>query len=72
MLDREIIKALLEIKAVELRVDKENWFTWASGIKSPIYCDNRLTMSYPKIRKQIAEGFSWNSNCWYSTCCMDK
>ena len=57
MLDREIIKALLEIKAVELRVDKENWFTWASGIKSPIYCDNRLTMSYPKIRKQIAEGF---------------
>jgi len=57
MLDREIIKALLDIKAVELRVDKENWFTWASGIKSPIYCDNRLTMSYPKIRKQIAEGF---------------
>ena len=57
MLDREIINALLEIKAVELRVDKENWFTWASGIKSPIYCDNRLTMSYPKIRKQIAEGF---------------
>ena len=57
MLDKEIIKALLDIKAVELRVDKENWFTWASGIKSPIYCDNRLTMSYPKIRKQIAEGF---------------
>jgi len=57
MLDREIINALLDIKAVELRVDKENWFTWASGIKSPIYCDNRLTMSYPKIRKQIAEGF---------------
>ena len=54
MLDREIINALLDIKAVELRVDKENWFTWASGIKSPIYCDNRLTMSYPKIRKQIA------------------
>jgi len=57
MLDKEIINALLDIKAVELRVDKENWFTWASGIKSPIYCDNRLTMSYPKIRKQIAEGF---------------
>lgn len=58
MLDREIIKALLEIKAVELKIDKENWFTWASGIKSPIYCDNRLVMSYPKIRKQVAEGFA--------------
>ena len=46
MLDREIINALLEIKAVELRVDKENWFTWASGIKSPIYCDNRLTSQF--------------------------
>ena len=57
MLDREIIKLLLEIKAVELRADKKNWFTWTSGIKSPIYCDNRLTMSFPKIRKQIAEGF---------------
>ncbi len=57
MLDREIIKSLLEIKAVELRVEKENWFTWTSGIKSPIYCDNRLTMSYPKIRKQVANGF---------------
>lgn len=58
MLDREIINSLLEIKAVELRVDKENWFTWTSGIKSPIYCDNRLIMSYPKIRKQVAEGFA--------------
>lgn len=57
MLDKEIIKLLLEIKAVELRVDKEKWFTWASGIKSPIYCDNRLTMSYPKVRKIIAESF---------------
>lgn len=57
MLDREIINSLLEIKAVELRVEKEKWFTWTSGIKSPIYCDNRLIMSYPKIRKQVAEAF---------------
>lgn len=57
MLDKEIINLLLEIKAVELRADKKDWFTWTSGIKSPIYCDNRLIMSYPKIRKQVAEGF---------------
>lgn len=58
MTDREIMNLLLEIKAVELRTDKEKWFTWASGIKSPIYCDNRLIISYPKIRKQIAESFA--------------
>lgn len=58
MTDREIMNLLLEIKAVELRTDKEKWFTWASGIKSPIYCDNRLIISYPKIRKKIAESFT--------------
>jgi len=46
-----IAKDLLSIKAVFLR--PENPFTWASGIKSPIYCDNRLTLSYPKIRKNV-------------------
>ena len=56
-MEKRIIELLLEIKAVELRVDKKDWFTWTSGIKSPIYCDNRLIMSYPKIRKQVAEGF---------------
>ena len=48
----EIAHALLSIGAVELRPN--NPFTWASGIKSPIYCDNRLTMSSPVVRKQIA------------------
>ncbi|MFC5467193.1 orotate phosphoribosyltransferase [Cohnella suwonensis] len=47
---------LLEIGAVALRPNEP--FTWTSGIISPIYCDNRLTMSYPEIREAIAEGFA--------------
>lgn len=42
---------LLEIKAIELK--PENPFTWASGWKSPIYCDNRKVLSYPKIRQDV-------------------
>lgn len=53
---KEIAKDLLKINAVKLSPDKP--FTWASGIKSPIYCDNRLTISYPQIRKQIAKGIA--------------
>lgn len=52
----EIAKGLLEIKAVFLSPDEP--FTWASGIKSPIYCDNRLTLGYPVLRDQIAKGLS--------------
>lgn len=48
---REVAKALLEIKAVFLSPEKP--FTWASGIKSPIYCDNRLILSSPKARKVV-------------------
>jgi orotate phosphoribosyltransferase len=51
---RKIAKALLSIQAVFLRPQEP--FTWASGIKSPIYCDNRLTLSYPKVRTQIENG----------------
>ena len=50
-----IAKDLLDIKAVFLRPNEP--FTWASGIKSPIYCDNRLTLSYPNVRKDIENGF---------------
>ena len=53
---RQIARQLLNIGAVELR--PQNPFTWASGVKSPIYCDNRLTMSYPAVRKEIAKGLA--------------
>jgi orotate phosphoribosyltransferase len=51
---KEIAGALLDIGAVSLQPD--NPFTWSSGLKSPIYCDNRLTLSYPEVRKKVAEG----------------
>lgn len=49
----ELARHLLKINAVLLRPDEP--FTWSSGWKSPIYCDNRLTLRYPKIRAQIAD-----------------
>ncbi|RKP55297.1 orotate phosphoribosyltransferase [Cohnella endophytica] len=55
-LPAEIAGNLLEIGAVNLRPNEP--FTWTSGIISPIYCDNRLTMSFPAIRDAIAEGFA--------------
>ncbi len=51
---RLIAEKLLEIEAVALKPNDP--FTWASGLKSPIYCDNRLTLSYPEIRREIAGG----------------
>lgn len=51
----KMAESLLQIKAVKL--DPVNPFTWASGIKSPIYCDNRRTLSYPKIRTYIRQEF---------------
>ena len=51
-----IAKDLLDIQAVFLRPNEP--FTWASGIKSPIYCDNRLTLSYPKVRKDVETGLA--------------
>ncbi len=55
-MENKIAKLLLSIKAVFLSPDEP--FTWASGIKSPIYCDNRLTLSYPKVRKEIENGLA--------------
>ena len=47
---------LLQVNAIKLNIEKP--FTWSSGIKSPIYCDNRLILSYPKIRKFISNEIS--------------
>ncbi len=51
-----IAKDLLSIKAVFFRPDEP--FTWASGIKSPVYCDNRLTLTAPKVRNDVENGLA--------------
>ncbi|WP_274953137.1 orotate phosphoribosyltransferase [Angelakisella massiliensis] len=55
-LERTIAKDLLSIEAVFLRPQQP--FTWASGIKSPIYCDNRLTLTAPAVRKDVEAGLA--------------
>ncbi len=52
---KSVSEYLLQIKAIKL--DVANPFTWASGIKSPIYCDNRLILSYPTVRTYIRQQF---------------
>lgn len=54
-IEKIVAKQLLDIKAVKL--NPENPFTWASGWKSPIYCDNRKVLSYPAARKVVYEAF---------------
>jgi len=54
-MDKEIARILLEIEAVKLSINPT--FTWASGIKSPIYCDNRKLMSFPKYRNIVRDAF---------------
>ena len=55
-MQKKIANALLSIQAVIFRPDEP--FTWASGIKSPVYCDNRLTLTAPEVRTQIEEGLA--------------
>ena len=60
VLDKKVaeqtVNFLLQINAIKLNT--KNPFTWTSGIKSPIYCDNRLILSYPEVRKFIADNMS--------------
>ncbi len=54
-IEKIVAKNLLDVKAVSLRPNEP--FTWASGIKSPIYCDNRWVLSFPGKRSIVADGF---------------
>ncbi len=56
MTEKKIAKDLLKIQAVFFRPDEP--FTWASGIKSPVYCDNRLTLTAPKVRLDVENGLA--------------
>ena len=65
-LERIVARNLLKIKAVFLKPNDP--FTWASGIKSPIYCDNRLTLSHVEVRKVVEEGLASIIKEHFPTC----
>ncbi len=65
-LEKSIAKGLLSIGAVFLRPEEP--FTWASGIKSPIYCDNRLTLTAPKVRNEVEHGLAEVIRTCYPQC----
>lgn len=65
-MEKSIAKILLDIGAVFLRPDQP--FTWASGIQSPIYCDNRLILSYPQARRTVEQGIADNIRKHYPEC----
>ena len=53
---KKVAEYLLQIKAIKL--EPKNPFTWASGWQSPIYCDNRITLSYPEIRRFLSQAMA--------------
>ena len=63
IMKEEVARGLLSIKAVFLRPDEP--FTWASGIKSPIYCDNRLVLSSPEVREIVESGIAETVKKYY-------
>ena len=65
MLSKVIAKDLLSIQAVFFRPDEP--FTWASGIKSPVYCDNRLTLTAPEVRLDVENGLAETIRQFYPT-----
>lgn len=67
-MEKEIAKELLSIGVVFLRPEQP--FTWASGIKSPIYCDSRLTLSAPRVREKVENGLASLVRKYYPECEM--
>ena len=65
-MEREIAKGLLSIGAVFLRPEQP--FTWASGIKSPIYCDNRLILTAPEVRKKVEAAIAETVKAKFPAC----
>ena len=65
-MEKRIAKDLLSIRAVFLSPEKP--FTWASGIKSPIYCDNRLTLTAPEVRTHVEEGLAETVRKYFPEC----
>ena len=65
-MEKVVAKGLLSIGAVFLRPEQP--FTWASGIKSPIYCDNRLTLTAPEVRKNVEAGLAEIVKTCYPEC----
>jgi orotate phosphoribosyltransferase len=63
-LAENVASMLLEVKAVRLNPDRP--FKWASGWNSPIYCDNRITLSYPKVRSAIKNGLASAVQAYWS------
>ena len=66
MNEEMLAKDLLSIGAVFFRPDEP--FTWASGIQSPVYCDNRLTLTAPAVRDHVEEGLKELVETWYPEC----
>ena len=65
-MEKRIAKDLLSIGAVFFRPEEP--FTWASGIKSPVYCDNRLTLTAPAVRNDVENGLAENVKKYFPDC----
>jgi orotate phosphoribosyltransferase len=64
---RECADLLVSVGAVEVRRDPATWFTWASGERAPIYCDNRVVISHPEARTRIADALAASIRSAYPT-----